>query len=170
MAGTTPFQRITSSLQPDKIAALKQAREAWARADDPVTRLYRRVTMTLSLENLLGIFAEELGRVISFGQFTYRHRLGNQEFVYTSGVGGAHRCDYQLNLEGMHYGTLSLTRRARFSEDELEAIEFLLGILISPLRNACQYALVEQAGSGHRECGCGHPPPGRSSPSVAGEG
>lgn len=145
MAGTTPFQHNISSQQPDKITELQQAREAWTRADDPVARLYRRVSMTLSLENLLGIFAEELGRVINFGQLTYRHQLGHQEFVYTSGLGGAHRCDYQLNLEGMHYGALSLTRRARFSEDELEAIEFLLGILISPLRNACQYALVEQA-------------------------
>ncbi len=145
MAGNNRFQLTIPSLQPDRIAALRQARDAWAQADDPVARLYRRASMTLSMETLLGIFAEELGRVLSFGQLTYRHRLGHQEFVYTSGVGGAHRCDYQLNLEGRHYGTLSLTRRARFSDDELEAIEFLLGILISPLRNACQYALMEQA-------------------------
>ncbi|MGM0570654.1 GGDEF domain-containing protein [Marinobacter sp.] len=145
MAGNNRTYLDTRSAHPDRIIALRQAREAWTQADDPVARLYRRVSMTLSLEHLLGIFAEELGQVLPFGQLVYRHRLGHQDFVYTSGMGGAHRCDYQLNLEGTNYGALSLTRRTRFSQDELEAIEFLLGILICPLRNACQYALVEQA-------------------------
>ncbi|SES65959.1 diguanylate cyclase (GGDEF) domain-containing protein [Marinobacter segnicrescens] len=145
MAGNNRTPLEASSARPARLVALRQAREAWTQADDPVARLYRRVSMTLSLETLLGIFAEELGQVLPFGQLVYRHRLGHQDFVYTSGMGGPHRCDYQLNLEGNHYGALSLTRRTRFTEDELEAIEFLLGILICPLRNACQYALVEQA-------------------------
>ncbi|MCK7543163.1 GGDEF domain-containing protein [Marinobacter bryozoorum] len=145
MAGNNRTHLETRSIHPGRIAALRQAREAWTQADDPVARLYRRVSMTLSLERLLGTFTEELGQVLPFGQLVYRHRLGHQDFVYTSGMGGAHRCDYQLNLEGANYGSLSLSRRSRYSEDELEAIEFLLGILICPLRNACQYALVEQA-------------------------
>lgn len=129
----------------NRLAALREARQAWTRADDPVARLYRRVSTTLALEQLLGIFAEELGSALPFGQLVYRHRIGHQDFVFSHGLGGTHRCDYQLTLEGMNYGSLALTRRNRFSEDELEVIEFLLGILICPLRNACQYALVEQA-------------------------
>lgn len=128
-----------------RLAELRQARESWTHAEDPVARLYRRASTTLSLEQLLGIFAEELGRAIPYGQLVYRHQLGRQEFVYTTGRGGPHHCEYQLNLESGHYGALSLTRRARFHEDELEIIEYLLGILICPLRNACQFAMVEQA-------------------------
>lgn len=145
MAGRNRSNLDTVSTRPDRLAALSQARQAWTHAGDPVARLYRRVSMTLSLEHLLGVFAEELGSVLPFGQLVYRHRLGHQDFVYTTGLGGAHRCDYQLTLEGENYGSLALTRRERFSDEELEAIEFLLGILICPLRNACQYALVEQA-------------------------
>ncbi|MFL1405015.1 GGDEF domain-containing protein [Marinobacter sp. M1N3S26] len=128
-----------------RLAELRQARQAWTQAEDPVARLYRRSSTTLSLEHLLGIFAEELARAIPYGQLVYRHRLGCQDFVYSTGMGGSHRCDYQLNLEGANYGSLALTRRQRFHEDELEIIEYLLGIVICPLRNACQYALVEQA-------------------------
>lgn len=128
-----------------RLALLRQARETWTTANDPVARLYRRASTSLSLELLLGIFAEELASAIPYGQLVYRHRLASQDFVYTNGMGGAHRCDYQLNLEGVSYGALTLTRRTRFHEDELDIIEFLLSILITPLRNACQYALVEQA-------------------------
>ncbi|MFW5825403.1 MAG: GGDEF domain-containing protein [Marinobacter sp.] len=145
MAGNNRTNLERSSTGRNRLVALNQARTAWTQADDPVARLYRRVSMTLSLEQLLGVFAEELGNVMPFGQLVYRHRLGHQDFVYTTGMGGVHRCDYQLTLEGENYGALSLNRRTRFSEEELEAIEFFLGILICPLRNACQYALVEQA-------------------------
>ena len=145
MAGNYRSTVNASTADPGRLVAMRQAREAWTRADDPVARLYRRVSTTLFLERLLGIFAEELGRAVPYGQLVYRHRLGQQDFVYSTGVGGSHRCDYQLTLEGISYGALSITRRSRFHEDELEIIEYLLGILICPLRNACQFALVEQA-------------------------
>ncbi|WP_339802603.1 GGDEF domain-containing protein [uncultured Marinobacter sp.] len=129
----------------NQLLTLRRAREQWLGADDPVSRLHRRMATTLSLELLLAIFADELSRIVPHGQLTYRHRIGNQEFVYSTGLGGNHRCDYQLTLEGTCYGSLTLTRRRRFAEEELEAIEFLLSVLICPLRNACQYTAVEQA-------------------------
>ena len=145
MAGNYRSPLTPRTADQGRLDALRQARQAWTRADDPVARLYRRVSTTLSLERLLGIFAEELASAVPYGQLVYRHRLGHQDFVYSTGMGGAHRCDYQLTLEGTNYGTINLTRRSRFLEEELEMIEFLLGIVICPLRNACQYALVEQA-------------------------
>ncbi|MFC4258946.1 GGDEF domain-containing protein [Marinobacter lacisalsi] len=145
MAGNYRSLHNAQTTEQGRLVALRQAREAWSGADDPVARLYRRASTTLSLELLLGIFAEELACALPFGQLVYRHRLGHQDFVYSTGVGGPHRCDYQLTLEGINYGALCLQRRTRFHEEELEIIEYLLGILICPLRNACQYALVEQA-------------------------
>lgn len=145
MAGNYRSPHNAQTTEQGRLVALRQARQAWSGAGDPVARLYRRASTTLSLEQLLGIFAEELASALPFGQLVYRHRLGHQDFVYSTGMGGSHRCDYQLTLEGTNYGSLSLTRRNRFHEEELEIIEYLLGILICPLRNACQYALVEQA-------------------------
>lgn len=145
MAGNFRSPHNAQTTEQGRLVALRQARQAWSGAGDPVARLYRRASTTLSMEQLLGIFAEELASALPYGQLVYRHHLGHQDFVYSTGVGGTHRCDYQLTLEGINYGALSLKRRTRFHEEELEIIEYLLGILICPLRNACQYALVEQA-------------------------
>ncbi|SFR43403.1 diguanylate cyclase (GGDEF) domain-containing protein [Marinobacter daqiaonensis] len=145
MAGNNRTFAQSRAADQEKLLALREARQAWTRAGDPVARLYRRASTTLSLERLLGIFSEELAHALPYGQMVYRHQLGYQEFVYTNGLGGSHRCDYQLTLEGVNYGAISFNRRLRFAEEELEAIEFLLSILICPLRNACQYAMVEQA-------------------------
>jgi len=71
--------------------------------------------------------------------------LARQEFVFTTGMGGPHRCEYRLNLEDENFGTLSLHRRTRFSNDELQAVEMLISAAIFPVRNACQFSAMKQA-------------------------
>ena len=110
-----------------------------------LARLTRRLSTTLSLEQQLAILAEELVAIIPFSSLNYRHRIGKQDFVYATGMGGPHRCEYRLSLEGVNYGTLVLQRRQRFTEQELEGIEIILGAAICPIRNACQYVAIEQA-------------------------
>lgn len=131
--------------QPQKLAALRQAHQEWNESPDILTRLTRRLSTTLSLDNQMAILAEEIGAVIPFDALQYRHQIGGTDFVYASGVGGPHRCDYRLNLEGEFYGTLSLRRRQKFTEQELEGIELILGATICPIRNACQFIAIEQA-------------------------
>lgn len=134
-----------SPAQPQKLAALRQAHQDWNNTPDVLTRLTRRLSTTLSLEKQLGILAEELGAIVPFTALNYRHRIGRQDFVYATGMGGPHRCEYRLSLEGANYGMLVLQRRQRFSEQELEGIEMILSAAICPLRNACQYLAIEQA-------------------------
>lgn len=110
-----------------------------------MTRLTRRLSTTLSLENQLAIITEEIGGTVPFDALHYRHHIGGTDFVYASGMGGPHQCEYRLNLEGEHYGTLSLRRRQKFTEQELEAIEMMLGAVICPIRNACQFLAIEHA-------------------------
>lgn len=141
---TTPFTARKSD-QPRKLAALRKASNQWQEADDVFSRLSRRMTTSLSLEALVAIFADELVQVIPFDHLLYRNTIGTQEFVYASGLGGQHRCDFRLTLEGVNYGGLTLTRRSRFSEEELEGVEHLLTVAICPIRNACQYTAVQQA-------------------------
>ncbi len=140
---TTPFTTLKSD-QPHKLAALRKANNQWQEAGDVFSRLSRRMTTSLSLEALVAIFADELAQIIPYDHLLYRNTIGAQEFVYASGLGGQHRCDFRLSLEGVNYGGLTLTRRSRFSEEELEGVEHLLTVAICPIRNACQYTAVQQ--------------------------
>ena len=72
------------------------------------------------------------------------HRIARQDFVFSTGMGGPHRCEYRLSLEGHQYGTLTLHRRQRFSEEELTGIEMMLSGAICHIRNACQFIAIEQ--------------------------
>jgi diguanylate cyclase (GGDEF)-like protein len=128
-----------------KLATLVQAHKHWNESPDVLIRLNRRLSTTLSLENQMGIIAEEINSVIPFDCMTYRHRIASRDFVYATGLGGPHRCDYRLNLEGEHFGALSFSRKRRFTDKELEGIELMLSAAICPIRNACMYIKVEQA-------------------------
>lgn len=134
-----------SASQPKKLAALKQAYQEWTSEANPLARLTRRLSATLSLETQLGILAEELGETVPFDALNYRHRIARQDFVFSTGMGGPHRCEYRLTLEGVNCGTLILNRRRKFSEEELQVIETIISIAICSLRNACQHTAIEQA-------------------------
>ncbi|EON92399.1 diguanylate cyclase [Marinobacter lipolyticus SM19] len=110
-----------------------------------MTRLTRRLSTTLSLEDQLAILAGEISEIVPIDTLNYRHQIGGTDFVFSSGMGGPHRCEYRLNLEGEFYGTLSLKRRQKFTEQELEAIEMMLGAAICPIRNACRFHAIEHA-------------------------
>jgi len=134
-----------SITQAKDLAALRQAYQGWSNTPDPLTRLTRRLSTSLSLETQLGILAEEIGTTIPFDALSYRHQVANRDFVYATGMGGPHRCEYRLNLEGVCYGTLTLNRRQKFSDEELQGIEIFISAAICPLRNACQFMTIEQA-------------------------
>ncbi|WP_417519036.1 GGDEF domain-containing protein [Marinobacter sp.] len=143
MKNISSIQNTTS--QPKDLAALRQAYQGWSNTPDPFSRLTRRLATTLSLETQLGILAEELGSIIPFDSLNYRHQIAHRDFVYATGIGGPHRCEYRLNLEGVYYGTLTLNRRQKFSADELQGIEMMISAAICSLRNACQFIAIEQA-------------------------
>lgn len=138
---TIPSQKADTQ----KLASLLQNHEVWRESADVLTRVTRRMSTTLSLETQMGILAEEVNSVVPFDALNYRHQIASRDFVFATGMGGPHRCEYRLSLEGQVYGTLSLSRRQRFSEKELEGIELILGSAICSIRNACQYIAVEQA-------------------------
>src|SRR5690554_476175 len=143
MKYTPSIKRTTT--QPIDLAAIRQAFQGWSNSPDPHTKLTRRLSITLSLETQLAILAEELDSGIPFDALSYRHKIAHRDFVFANGMGGPHRCEYRLNLEGVFYGTLTLNRRKKFSDDELQAIEMIISAAIFPLRNACQYIAIEQA-------------------------
>ncbi|MBE0485139.1 GGDEF domain-containing protein [Marinobacter sp.] len=134
-----------SKTRPAQLAALKQSFQDWSSSPDLLTRMAKRLSTTLSLETQLGIVAEEIAAAIPFDALNYRHRIARQDFVFSTGMGGPHRCEYRLTLEGAHYGTLAFHRRHKFSDEEITGLEMMLAAAICPLRNACQYIAIEQA-------------------------
>lgn len=143
MKNLTSIQPSTS--RPARLATLKQAFQEWSSAPDMLTRLSRRLSTTLCLETQLGMIAEEVAATIDFDAMNYRHRMARQDFVFATGVGGPHRCEYRLSLEGSYYGTLSFHRRQKFTEEELTGFEMLISAVIYPLRNACRFIAIERA-------------------------
>jgi diguanylate cyclase (GGDEF)-like protein len=53
-----------------------------------------------------------------------------------------HQCHYRLRLPDSDLGEMTFYRRRRFSEQEQQTLESLLGTLAFPLRNALQYQTV----------------------------
>ncbi|WP_291818927.1 GGDEF domain-containing protein [Marinobacter sp.] len=131
--------------QAGKLATITQSYREWAESTSPAQRLSRKLSITLSLEEQVAILAEELAESIDYDSFSYRHRIADRDLIYVTGKGGNHRCDYRLNLEGEHYGALTLSRRTRFSEAEMQGLEMLLSVAICPIRNACRHEAIEQA-------------------------
>jgi diguanylate cyclase (GGDEF)-like protein len=132
-------------LRSEGLAALEQSFQEWSDAPDMLVRLLKRLSTTLCLKTQLGIIAEEAASAIAFDSMNYRHRIERREFEFSTGTGGAHRCEYRLLLEDCDYGTLSFQRRHKFSEEELAGFERLITTVICPLRNACRFIAVEQA-------------------------
>lgn len=127
------------------IARHKELVMNWQTAQDVFTRLCRRLHMSLDLDQSLSIFLEELRSVMAFNSFSYQHHQGHDSYVYTEGYGGQHQCEYNLTLQGEHFGYLTLNRRSRFAEEELAVLEQLIGILVFPLRNCWRYRQVWDA-------------------------
>lgn len=59
-----------SPAQPQKLAALRQAHQDWNNTPDVLTRLTRRLSTTLSLEQQLAILAEELVAIVPLPRLT----------------------------------------------------------------------------------------------------
>ncbi|MGC8120526.1 GGDEF domain-containing protein [Marinobacter sp. VGCF2001] len=139
-----------TSIQPNtsrhaRLAELKQSFQDWNNTSDVMPQMARRLSTTLSLETQLAILAEEMAAIVPFDALNYRHRIARQDFVFSTGMGGPHRCEYRLSLEGHQYGTLALHRRQRFTEEELTGVEMMLSGVICHIRNACRFIAIEQA-------------------------
>lgn len=143
MKNLTSIRPNTS--RPARLAELQQSFQDWNNTSDVMARLARRLSTTLSLEAQLSMLAKEMADMVPFDSLNYRHRIARQDFVFSTGMGGPHRCEYRLSLKGHQYGTLTLHRRQRFSEEELTGIEMMLSGAICHIRNACQFIAIEQA-------------------------
>ncbi|NKB31584.1 MAG: diguanylate cyclase [Pseudomonadales bacterium] len=92
---------------------------------------------SLELEQVLGIFHDELQSVIELNGLSYFNE--SRKIRLNTGRKATHSCGYRLITQNDYLGELNFYRGKRFTEFDLELIEDVLGTLICPLRNALQY-------------------------------
>ena len=98
---------------------------------------------SLEIESVLNYFLQAAQQLVKFdaAHYSFDERDLNLKYGKTQ----RHRCSYRLRLAGEFLGELIFTRRRRFTEQEMEQLENLMGQLIFPLRNAVWYQRALQA-------------------------
>ena len=105
--------------------------------NDTTTRVMRRLQTTLSISGLIDIFTQELAQLMKPGQV--RYEAPNADTFSFGDEPGAHSCQFNLAIESYRLGKLTMTRRKRFSNEEISIVEFLASTLVFPLKNALMY-------------------------------
>lgn len=106
-------------------------------------RLLTTLQTTLDLDELLSMFRQELEKLVWVDGMLYTHEP--QQIERSSGQLGGHHCQYRLITQRDHLGELGFHRETRFSDEELETIETLIGVLLPPLRNVLLYRQAVEA-------------------------
>lgn len=122
-----------------KVIGIEGYRKAAQQDKAPVdiARLALKLQQTLEITPLMHLFCNETAMQIPCDSVSYKSEKGS--FNYHTGDVSAHKCRYQLELEGISLGEIECTRSKPFSIKETDMIERLLGLLIYPLRNATLY-------------------------------
>lgn len=96
-----------------------------------------RLLTTLDVEQVIDLFAHELRRHLPYQSLLYQH--DETGIVYSNGVAARHAVTYRLFFGARGLGSLTLTRRRRFSHEEIAFLEACLCGLLYALRNALRY-------------------------------
>jgi diguanylate cyclase (GGDEF)-like protein len=111
--------------------------------EDIAVRLPAVLQTTLEVEEVIHLFSTEINKVIDFDSMHYQHQ-GVGINVNTDSP-SHHSCNYRLEMNTNWLGELTLTRRKKFADSDLQLIEDLLCKLIYPLRNCLLYKQAQQA-------------------------
>jgi hypothetical protein len=91
----------------------------------------------LPIDELIGLFANEIAEVVEHDSFEYEHSQKNIHFF--RGLVKLHKCQYKINDSGMELGQITLTRSSPFQEEEMIVVERALGALSIHLTNAIDH-------------------------------
>jgi len=100
-------------------------------------RLLNVLQASLDLDVILDLFKLELETILRINGFFY---LNEACYVQIKkGESDLHSCAYRLIAQEESLGELTFYRDSRFNEYELDSLEALLSVLLSPVRNALLY-------------------------------
>lgn len=92
---------------------------------------------TLPMNELIGLFANEIREIINFDSFEYENSQAGIHIF--NGFLKLHKCSYKIKGSGMDLGQITLTRKNPFNEEEMILVERALGALSIHLSNAVDY-------------------------------
>ena len=105
-------------------------------------RLYsitNRLLTTLEVDRCVEIFMQAVAEDLLFDGFHYTLTFPEPAINLHFGRKSRHECAYNLNIDDVNLGQLTVYRGRRFTETELKHLEKLLCVLVHPLRNAIMY-------------------------------
>ncbi len=92
---------------------------------------------SLELPQLMALFFEHVQQLLPLGSLSYNNE--KLDGAIELGSSAKHSCHYTLTSSQGNLGELTFSRNKRFSKQELELLELLIGSLICPIRNALLY-------------------------------
>lgn len=141
--------QIQSSTQ-EMIKELKEVKSVFSNCEKPEKKVYNReleqqarldlaiaLQMSLDVDWVINKFMEHIHSYFLFDGFGYSCEELSVDIQSARQKG--HSCSYNLKIEGLQLGKLTVFRGRKFVESELMLLENLLSILIYPLRNSIQF-------------------------------
>lgn len=110
---------------------------------DKALRLASVLQTSLDLRRIVEMFAHEVARWFTFQSVTYENSEANLHIDI--GPTAKHALSFRLVVAEQSLGTLTFTRRRRFSPRESQGLDFLCCALVFPLKNAVSYHRALQA-------------------------
>ena len=98
-------------------------------------RLAQALQMSLEPSEILSLFYQHIQHLVNVSGITFKTNSGELKV----GRECLHHCDYRLTTDEGYLGEIIFSRSKRFIETELITLEFLLGSLVYPMRNAIRY-------------------------------
>lgn len=98
-------------------------------------RLAQALQVSLDPSEMLNLFYKHIQHLVNVSGITLKT---NQSEIKV-GRECVHHCDYRLTTDEGYLGEVIFSRSKRFIESELMTLEFLLGSLVYPMRNAVRY-------------------------------
>lgn len=92
---------------------------------------------SLNLYDILKRFNAELNPVVAYQSLHYFHSKTKQQFEL--GKLHYHQARYQLRIEELNLGELTLSKNVPFTEEELNILETALVQLLFPIKNSLDY-------------------------------
>ncbi len=119
------------------IASSSENNERQRQLTHAIQSLSLELQQTLVLDKLLHFFCEKVVDLVPCDSVRYSNNDLN--LTWQHGDSEQHSCLYQLNLAETSLGEVVCTRSHPFSADDLQVIEWLVAILIYPIKNALLY-------------------------------
>jgi diguanylate cyclase (GGDEF)-like protein len=124
---------LAAIINPTQIRELSQK-------NDKVMQIATLLHTSLSVEEIIAQFSEEIRDVIQHDNLSYVNEKLDINVVI--GETARHSCVYELSINEQQLGLLSLTRNEQFTDSEIEQLERLICALHYPLRNAVLYTVA----------------------------